>query len=65
MKWKSVQYEEIAGELGVSLNTVKSWFREKGFLREAYKQYAEDQILIRKLQDKQERINTLNGIKRQ
>ena len=61
MRWQSVHYEEIASEVGVTIDTVKSWFRAKGFLREAYDQYAEDQILIRKLQDKQERINTLNG----
>ncbi len=61
MRWQSVHYDEIANEVGVALDTVKSWFRANGFLREAYNQYAEDQILIRKLQDKQERINTLNG----
>jgi len=61
MRWRSVHYEEIASEVGVTIDTVKSWFRAKGFLREAYNQYAEDQVLIRKLQDKQERINTLNG----
>jgi len=61
MQWLSVPYEEIASEAGVSLDTVKSWFRAKGFLKEAYNQYAEDQILIRKLQEKQEMINTLNG----
>ena len=61
MRWQSIHYDEIASEVGVTLDTVKSWFRAKGFLREAYNQYAEDQILIRKLQDKQERINTLNG----
>lgn len=61
MRWLSVPYEKIASEVGVTLDTVKSWFRTKGFLREAYNQYAEDQILIRKLQEKQEMINTLNG----
>ncbi len=65
MRWLSVPYEEIAKEVGVSHDTVKSWFRAKGFLREAYNQYANDQILIRKLQDKKERINTLNRNNRQ
>jgi cellobiose phosphorylase len=60
MRWQSIHYDEIASEVGVTLDAVKSWFRANGFLREAYNQYAEDQILIRKLQDKQERINTLN-----
>jgi len=61
MRWQSIHYNEIASEVGVTLDAVKSWFRANGFLREAYNQYAEDQILIRKLQDKQERINTLNS----
>lgn len=65
MRWQSVHYEEIAKEVGVSYDTVKSWFRAKGFLREAYNQYANDQILIRKLQEKRERINTLNRNNRQ
>ena len=65
MRWQSVHYEEIAKEVGVSYDTVKSWFRAKGFLREAYNQYADDQILIRKLQEKRERINTLNRNNRQ
>jgi len=61
MKWQSAHYKEIASEVGVTIDTVKSWFRSKGFLRKAYNQYAEEQILIRKLQDKQERINTLSS----
>jgi hypothetical protein len=65
MRWQSIHYDEIASEVGVTLDAVKSWFRANGFLREAYNQYAEDQILIRKLQDKQERINTLNSNYRQ
>lgn len=65
MRWQSVHYEEIAREVGVSHDTVKSWFRAKGFLREAYNKYADDQILIRKLEDKKERINTLNRNNRQ
>ena len=65
MRWLNVPYEKIAKEVGVSHDTVKSWFRAKGFLREAYNQYADDQILIRKLQEKQERINTLNRNNRQ
>lgn len=65
MRWLSVPYEEIAKEVGVSYDTVKSWFRTKGFLREAYNQYADDQILIRKLQDRKDRINTLNRNNRQ
>lgn len=65
MRWQSVNYKEIASKVGVTLDTVKSWFRAKGFLREAYTQYADDQILIRKLQEKRERINTLNRNNRQ
>ena len=65
MRWKNFRYKEIAKELGVSFDKVKSWFRENGFLREAYKNYSDEQELIWKLQEKQERINTLNGSKPQ
>jgi len=60
MKCQSILYVEIARELGVSYDTVKSWFREGGFLVKAYKEYSDDQVLIWKLKEKQERINTLN-----
>ncbi len=65
MRWKNSRYKEIAKELGVSLDTVKSWFRKDGFLREAYKNYSDEQELIWKLQEKKERINTLNSSKQQ
>lgn len=45
MKWKGFKYREIAEKLGVSLDTVKSWFRENGLLRVHYKDYVEDQFL--------------------
>lgn len=45
MKWKGFKYREIAEKLGVSLDTVKSWFRENGLLRVHYKDYVEDQLL--------------------
>ena len=61
MKWQSVHYDEIARELGVSYDTVKSWFRKGGFLVKAYKEYSDDQKIIWKLQEKQQLINTLNG----
>lgn len=46
MKWKGYGYQEIAGRLGVSIDAVKSWFRQKnGLLREHYEDYAEDQYI--------------------
>jgi len=45
MKWKGFKYPEIAEKLGVSLDTVKSWFRKNGLLSVHYKDYAEDQII--------------------
>lgn len=47
MKWKGFKYREIAEKLGVSLDTVKSWFRENGLLLVHYKDYIHDQFLIR------------------
>jgi len=61
MKWQNIFYVEIARELGVSYDTVKSWFRKGGFLVKAYKEYSDDQKIIWKLQEKQQLINTLNG----
>ncbi|KPJ55166.1 hypothetical protein AMJ47_01470 [Parcubacteria bacterium DG_72] len=46
MRWKGYSYQEIAGKLKISKDTVKSWFRRKnGLLREHYKDYAEDQYI--------------------
>ena len=61
MKWQGSQYKEIAGEVGVSIDTVKFWFRAKGLLREAYSKYRGEQILNRDIQEKQERIKALTG----
>jgi uncharacterized protein YjcR len=47
MKWKGFKYPEIAEKLGVSLDTVKSWFRSNGILRMHYKDYIEDQLIVR------------------
>ena len=47
MKWKGFKYPEIAKKLGVSLDTVKSWFRSNGLLKIHYRDYVEDQLLIR------------------
>ena len=47
MKWKGFKYPEIAEKLGVSLDTVKSWFRSNGLLKIHYQDYVEDQLLIR------------------
>jgi len=63
MKWNNFPYQEIAKELGVSYDTVKSWFRVKGFLRQDYLTYANNQESEKKAQDKQAQINTLNGSK--
>lgn len=57
MKWKGFKYREIAEKLGVSLDTVKSWFRENGLLRVHYKDYVEDQLLAHE----QERQNRDTG----
>ncbi len=61
MKWYGSQYKEIAGEVGVSIDTVKFWFRSNGFLREAYSKYRGEQILNRDIQEKRERIKALTG----
>lgn len=45
MRWKSFTYREIAEKLGVSLDTVKSWFRKNGLLKVHYADYVEDQII--------------------
>ena len=47
MKWKGFKSPEIAEKLGVSLDTVKSWFRSNGLLKIHYQDYVEDQLLIR------------------
>ena len=47
MKWKGFRYPEIAERLGVSLDTVKSWFRSNGLLKVHYEDYAQDQLLMR------------------
>ena len=47
MKWKGFKYPEISEKLGVSLDTVKSWFRSNGLLKIHYRDYVEDQLLIR------------------
>jgi len=46
MKWKGFKYPEIAKRLGVSLDTVKSWFRHNGSLKQHYQDYADDQIIL-------------------
>lgn len=61
MKWQGSQYKEIANEVGVSIDTVKFWFRANGFLRESYNTYRGEQILNRDVQEKQERIKALTG----
>lgn len=45
MKWKKFAYQKIAEKLGVSLDTVKSWFRNSGLLSMHYRDYVEDQII--------------------
>lgn len=52
MKWKRFKYQEIAERLGVSLDTVKSWFRSGGLLKVHYEDYAQDQLLIREQERK-------------
>jgi uncharacterized protein YjcR len=47
MKWRGFKYREIAEKLGVSLDTVKSWFRSRGLLRANYEDYVHDQLLER------------------
>lgn len=59
MKWQSFSYYEIAKKLGVSLDTVKSWFRSNGLLRKHYEDYCEDKIIER------ERKNTPINIQNQ
>lgn len=54
MKWKGHGYQEIAGRLGVSIDAVKSWFRQNGLLKQHYEDYAEDQCIKfrRKMREK-------------
>ncbi len=52
MKWKGFKYREIAEKLGVSLDTVKSWFRSSGLLGVHYKDYVHDQFLMREQERK-------------
>lgn len=52
MKWKGFRYPEIAERLGVSLDTVKSWFRSNGLLRVHYEDYVQDQFIIREQERK-------------
>lgn len=52
MKWKGFKYREIAEKLGVSLDTVKSWFRSVGLLRVHYEDYVHDQLIIREQERK-------------
>ena len=52
MKWKGFRYPEIARKLGVSPNTVKSWFRSNGLLRMHYEDYVHDQLLMREQERK-------------
>ncbi|MBU2265382.1 helix-turn-helix domain-containing protein [Patescibacteria group bacterium] len=54
MKWRGFKYPEIAEKLGVSLDTVKSWFRKNGLLDQHYKDYVHDQFIMRK-QEQQRR----------
>ncbi len=55
MKWKGFKYPEIAEKLGVSLDTVKSWFRSNGILRMHYKDYIEDQLIVREQEKRTKR----------
>lgn len=59
MKWKGFKYREIAEKLGVSLDTVKSWFRENGILRMYYADYVEDQFIMRKQEQEKTHESTL------
>lgn len=43
-KWNGDGYQKIADDLGVSLDTVKSWFRKRGFVKKYYEKYAKRQI---------------------
>lgn len=52
MKWKGFKYREIAEKLGVSLDTVKSWFRSVGLLRVHYEDYVHDRLIIQEQEQK-------------
>lgn len=39
-RMKGLKYAEIAQEVGVSLDTVKTWFRKNGLLQTHYGEYA-------------------------
>ena len=54
MKWKGFKYPEIAEKLGVSLDTVKSWFRSNGLLKIHYQDYVEDQFILRRQEKEKE-----------
>lgn len=54
MKWKGFKYPEIAEKLGVSLDTVKSWFRSNGLLKLHYEDYVTDQIILCKQEQQRE-----------
>lgn len=41
-KWNGDGYQKISDDLGVSLDTVKSWFRASGLLKTHYETYAEN-----------------------
>lgn len=59
LKWKGFKYREIAEQLGVSLDTVKSWFRKNGLLQMHYEDYVEDQFIIRKQEQEKTHESTL------
>ena len=61
MKWKGFRYSEIAERLGVSLDTVKSWFRDGGLLEIHYEDYVEDQLIL--LNGEQQKRNEEKHIK--
>ena len=54
MKWRGFKYREIAEKLGVSLDTVKSWFRSNGLLKIHYQDYVEDQFILRRREKEKE-----------
>ncbi len=61
MKWKGFKYPEIAEKLGVSLDTVKSWFRKNGLLHQHYEDYVHDQIIIYKQKQEKETAEKQQG----
>jgi len=54
MKWKGFRYREIAERLGVSPDTVKSWFRKNGLLQLHYEDYVTDQFILRRQEKEKE-----------